>query len=170
MSLYNILRVLVGVVISGVIGWLSLFAFNAVKIWQQFEAFEAAGSRADFAAHPGYNGKSNQHHAGRVCGFSRGRHRRGAARRGFQNAFAAFLCRRDRGADGGLCCGILAGGWTIGHRSGRRGAGHGRICRRWHLLDDCQPHRIAGLKRHCGNCGIIILVPHFGFNLMLQRN
>ncbi len=52
MSLYNILRVLVGVVISGVIGWLSLFAFNAVKIWQQFEAFEAAGSRADLRLIP----------------------------------------------------------------------------------------------------------------------
>ena len=47
MSLYNILRVLVAVVLSGVIGWVSLFAFNAVKIWQQLEAFEAAGSRAD---------------------------------------------------------------------------------------------------------------------------
>ncbi len=45
MSLYHVLRVVVGIVLSGVIGWISLFAFNAVKIWQQFEAFQAAGSR-----------------------------------------------------------------------------------------------------------------------------
>ncbi len=45
MSLYQILRVVVGIVLSGAIGWISLFAFNAVKIWQQFEAFEAAGAR-----------------------------------------------------------------------------------------------------------------------------
>ncbi len=44
MSLYHILRVLVAVVLSGVIGWISLFAFNAVKIWQQFEALQAAPS------------------------------------------------------------------------------------------------------------------------------
>ena len=45
MSLYNILRVLVGIVLSGAIGWVSLLIFNAVKIWQQFEAFEASGPR-----------------------------------------------------------------------------------------------------------------------------
>ena len=45
MSLYNIFRVVVGIVLSGAIGWVSLFAFNAVKIWQQFEAFEASGAR-----------------------------------------------------------------------------------------------------------------------------
>ena len=45
MSLYNIVRVLVGIVLSGAIGWVSLLIFNAVKIWQQFEAFEASGSR-----------------------------------------------------------------------------------------------------------------------------
>ena len=47
MSLYNILRVLVGVVLSGLIGWVSLFAFNAVKIWQQFEALQAAAPKVD---------------------------------------------------------------------------------------------------------------------------
>ena len=45
MSLYQIVRVVIGIVLSGVIGWISLFAFNAVKIWQQFEAFQAGGSR-----------------------------------------------------------------------------------------------------------------------------
>jgi hypothetical protein len=44
MSLYQIVRILIGIVLSGVIGWISLFAFNAVKIWQQFEAFEAAAA------------------------------------------------------------------------------------------------------------------------------
>ena len=46
-SLYNILRVLVGVVLSGIIGWVSLFAFNAIKIWQQFEAVQAAAPKVD---------------------------------------------------------------------------------------------------------------------------
>ncbi len=47
MSLYNIVRVVVGIVLSGAIGWISLFAFNAVKIWQQLEALEAADPRRD---------------------------------------------------------------------------------------------------------------------------
>ena len=45
MSLYQIVRIVVGIVLSGVIGWISLLVFNALKIWQQFEALEAAGSR-----------------------------------------------------------------------------------------------------------------------------
>jgi hypothetical protein len=44
MSLYQIVRIMIGIVLSGVIGWISLLVFNALKIWQQFEAFEAAGS------------------------------------------------------------------------------------------------------------------------------
>ncbi len=47
MSLYHVLRLLVGVALSGVIGWVSLFAFNAVKIWQQFEALQAAAPKID---------------------------------------------------------------------------------------------------------------------------
>ena len=43
MSLYHIFRVLFAILISGVIGWVSLAAFNAVKIWQQFEALQAFG-------------------------------------------------------------------------------------------------------------------------------
>ena len=46
MGLYNIFRVVIGVILSGAIGWASLLVFNAVKIWQQFEAFEASGQRA----------------------------------------------------------------------------------------------------------------------------
>jgi len=45
MSLYQIVRIVVGIVLSGVIGWIALLVFNALKIWQQFEALEAAGSR-----------------------------------------------------------------------------------------------------------------------------
>lgn len=45
MSLSNIFRVVVGILLSGAIGWLSLLAFNALKIWQQIEAFEAYGPR-----------------------------------------------------------------------------------------------------------------------------
>jgi len=52
MSLYHILRVLVAVVFSGLVGWISLFAFNAMKIWQQFEAFEAEASYADLGLIP----------------------------------------------------------------------------------------------------------------------
>jgi hypothetical protein len=47
MSLYQVLRIVVGIVLSGLIGWFSLFAFNAVKIWQQLEALEAANPRGD---------------------------------------------------------------------------------------------------------------------------
>jgi hypothetical protein len=43
MSLYHISRVLFAILISGVIGWVSLGAFNAIKIWQQFEALQAFG-------------------------------------------------------------------------------------------------------------------------------
>ncbi len=43
MSLYHIFRVLFAIVVSGAIGWVSLAAFNAVKIWQQFEALQAFG-------------------------------------------------------------------------------------------------------------------------------
>jgi hypothetical protein len=53
MSLYQVVRIVIGVVLSGVIGWISLLVFNALKIWQQFEAFEAAGSRgADLGIAP----------------------------------------------------------------------------------------------------------------------
>jgi hypothetical protein len=53
MSLYQIVRIVLGIVLSGVIGWISLVVFNALKIWQQFEAFEAAGSRgADLGMMP----------------------------------------------------------------------------------------------------------------------
>ena len=47
MGLYHILRVVLAIVISGVLGWLALLAFTAVKIWQHFEAFEAAGPGGD---------------------------------------------------------------------------------------------------------------------------
>jgi hypothetical protein len=53
MSLYQVVRIVIGVVLSGIIGWISLLIFNALKIWQQFEAFEAAGSRgADLGMAP----------------------------------------------------------------------------------------------------------------------
>ncbi len=49
MSFTHILRVLFAIVLSGAIGWVSLFAFHAVKIMQQFEAFEVAESDGEFA-------------------------------------------------------------------------------------------------------------------------
>jgi hypothetical protein len=42
MSLFHILRVLVGTVLAGAIGWASLVGFNVIKIMQRLEAFQAA--------------------------------------------------------------------------------------------------------------------------------
>jgi hypothetical protein len=42
MSLFRIIWVLFAIAISGTIGWVSLLAFNAVKIWQKLEAAQAA--------------------------------------------------------------------------------------------------------------------------------
>ncbi len=47
MSLFRFLWVLFAVAISGAIGWASLFAFSAVKIWQHLEAVEAAAPNFD---------------------------------------------------------------------------------------------------------------------------
>ena len=47
MILSNIVRVAVGVMVSGALGWLSLLGFNALKIWQEVEAFEAYGTRGE---------------------------------------------------------------------------------------------------------------------------
>jgi hypothetical protein len=47
MSVFHVLKVLFAIVLSGAIGWVSLAAFNFVKIWQQFEAFEAAAPKVD---------------------------------------------------------------------------------------------------------------------------
>ncbi len=52
MSLFHVLKVLFAIVISGAVGWLSLIAFNAVKIWQQFEAFEATAPDVDMDVLP----------------------------------------------------------------------------------------------------------------------
>ncbi len=49
MSFTHILRVLFAIALSGAIGWVSLLAFNAIKIMQQFEAYEAASSDGEFA-------------------------------------------------------------------------------------------------------------------------
>ncbi len=46
MSLYHILRVVFAIAISGALGWMSLAAFAAVKVWQHFEAVEAFGPDA----------------------------------------------------------------------------------------------------------------------------
>ncbi len=42
MSFSHIVRLLIAIALSGVIGWMSLAAFNVIKIWQRFEAFEAS--------------------------------------------------------------------------------------------------------------------------------
>ena len=47
MKLSHIFRVVVGIILSGVMGWFSLLAFNIMKIWQQFEDFEAYHPRGD---------------------------------------------------------------------------------------------------------------------------
>ena len=49
MSLTHILRVLFGILLSGTIGWVSLFAFHFIKITRQFEAFEETASDGEFA-------------------------------------------------------------------------------------------------------------------------
>jgi hypothetical protein len=49
MSLTHILRVLFAILLSGTIGWISLFAFHFIKITQQFEAFEETASDGEFA-------------------------------------------------------------------------------------------------------------------------
>ncbi len=42
MSVSHIVRLLFAIALSGAIGWLSLLVFNAVKVMQQLEAFEAS--------------------------------------------------------------------------------------------------------------------------------
>jgi hypothetical protein len=45
MGIFHIVRLLFAVVLSGAIGWISLFVFNMVKIMQRFEAFEVSPDR-----------------------------------------------------------------------------------------------------------------------------
>jgi hypothetical protein len=45
----HILRVLFGILLSGTIGWISLFVFHFIKITRQFEAFEETASDGEFA-------------------------------------------------------------------------------------------------------------------------
>lgn len=52
MSFTHILRVLFAIVLSGAIGWISLFAFNIVRIMQQLEALEATAPQGDFGRLP----------------------------------------------------------------------------------------------------------------------
>lgn len=52
MSFTHILRVLFAVAISGAIGWVSLFVFNAVKIMQQLEEIQATAPDGDFGRLP----------------------------------------------------------------------------------------------------------------------
>jgi hypothetical protein len=47
MSFSHLIRVLFAIALSGAIGWVSLVAFNFIKITQQFEAVEAAAPNAD---------------------------------------------------------------------------------------------------------------------------
>ncbi len=52
MSFTHILRVLFAIALSGAIGWVSLFAFNIVKVMQQLEAIEATAPDSDFGRLP----------------------------------------------------------------------------------------------------------------------
>jgi hypothetical protein len=45
MGISHIFRVAFAIAVSGAIGWVSLAIFNFIKIWQGFEAFEAAPER-----------------------------------------------------------------------------------------------------------------------------
>ncbi|MFZ1107371.1 MAG: hypothetical protein WAN43_03340 [Rhodomicrobium sp.] len=47
MSLFRIVWVLFAIAISGAAGWVSLLAFNAIKIWQRLEAAQAAAPDFD---------------------------------------------------------------------------------------------------------------------------
>ncbi len=44
MSLFRALLVLFAIVLSGALGWASLLAFNAVNIWRELEAVQAAAA------------------------------------------------------------------------------------------------------------------------------
>lgn len=52
MSVSHTLRVLFAILIAGAIGWVSLAAFNVIKVMQSLEAFEAAAPDADFGILP----------------------------------------------------------------------------------------------------------------------
>ena len=52
MSFTHILRVLLAIALAGAIGWVSLFAFNVVKIMQQLEELEATAPEGDFGRLP----------------------------------------------------------------------------------------------------------------------
>ncbi len=52
MSFTHILRVLAAIALSGAIGWVSLFAFNVIKVMQQLEALEATAPEGDFGRLP----------------------------------------------------------------------------------------------------------------------
>lgn len=52
MSFTHILRVLFAIALSGAIGWVSLFAFNVVRIMQQLEELEATAPEGDFGKLP----------------------------------------------------------------------------------------------------------------------
>jgi hypothetical protein len=49
MGFLHILRVLFAIIMSGVIGWISLFLFHFIRITQHFEVFEATGSDGAFS-------------------------------------------------------------------------------------------------------------------------
>jgi hypothetical protein len=49
MRIVHILRVLFAIVLSGAIGWVSLFVFHFIRITQQLEAFEATSTDGEFA-------------------------------------------------------------------------------------------------------------------------
>jgi len=48
MSFSHMVRVLFAIALSGAMGWVSLFAFNFVKVMQQLEAVEATAPDSDF--------------------------------------------------------------------------------------------------------------------------
>jgi hypothetical protein len=52
MSFSHVLRVLFAVALSGAIGWVSLAAFNVVKVMQRLEGFEAALPDSGFGILP----------------------------------------------------------------------------------------------------------------------
>ena len=147
MSFMHILRVLFAILLSGTIGWVSLFAFHFIKITRQFEAFEATASDGEFAklvqametAAYNIDGGSALFLAAGIAGS--------APERDFQDAPVPVLCRGDWGADGPVRGRPMAAVQRGGQRTNGRCACHGGVCRGRRLLDDrgaFRPARLMG--------------------------
>ena len=147
MSLTHILRVLFGILLSGTIGWVSLFVFHFIKITRQFEAFEATASDGEFAKLV----QAVQTAAYNIDGGSALFLAAGIAGVLLSEIFKTRLFLFYAGATGALTALFAAALWQQSKRGGQRtngrGACHGGVCRGRRLLDDrgaLRPARVIG--------------------------